>query len=254
MQTAVIHEKLDLDYSGSEAFNTICSNLTFSGKNIKKIVVTSCEPNDGKSFIAVQTVVNMAKRGKRVLLIDADLRLSVLNAQYQIRLSGAAMGLAHYLSGQCVLEDALYETNIPNVYLIPIGTDVQAPLSLIATPDFDNLIKMVGESFDLVVIDAPPVGLVIDAAEIAKSCDGSVLVLEYNKTHRRALQEAKSQMERTGTPILGCILNKVTMDRLSTKKYYSYGGKYGYSKYGRYGRYGYSWGYYRRDDKEKVKK
>ena len=90
-------------------------------------------------------------------------------------------------------------------------------------------------------------GLVIDAAEIAKSCDGSVLVLEYSKTHRRALQEAKNQMERTGTPILGCILNKVTMDRLSTKKYYSYGGKYGYGKYGKYGKYGYNRGYYRRD-------
>ena len=134
---------------------------------------------------------------------------------------------------------------------------VQAPLSLIATPDFDTLVKALSENFDLVIIDAPPVGLVIDAAEIAKSCDGSVLVLEYAKTHRRALAEAKQQMERTGTPILGCVLNKVTMDRLSTKKYYSYGGTYGrygkYGKYGKYGRYGYSQGYYRRDDKKKDK-
>ena len=132
------------------------------------------------------------------------------------------------------------------MYLIPIGTDVQAPLSLIATPEFENLVRAVGETFDLVIIDAPPVGLVIDAAEIARSCDGSVLVLEYSKTHRRALQEAKQQMERTGTPILGCILNKVAMDRLSTKKYYSYGGKYGYGKYGKYGKYN-RYGYYRKD-------
>lgn len=253
MEKALIQGNLDLDYSGNEAFNTISSNLIFAGKNIKKIVITSCEPNDGKSFVAIQTTLNMARRGKRVLLIDADLRMSVLNAQYQIRLSGAAMGLAHFLSGQCALDNAIYQTNIPNVYLIPIGTDVQAPLSLIATPDFDNLVRAVGETFDMVIIDAPPIGMVIDAAEIAKSCDGSVLVLEYSKTHRRALQEAKNQMERTGKPILGCILNKVTMDRLSTKKYYSYGGKYGYGKYGKYGkysRYGYSRGYYRRDDKK----
>lgn len=250
MEKAVIQGNLDLDYSGNEAFNTISSNLIFAGKNIKKIVVTSCEPNDGKSFVAIQTTLNMARRGKRVLLIDADLRMSVLNAQYQIRLSGAAMGLAHFLSGQCTLDNAIYQTNIPNVYLIPIGTDVQAPLSLIATPDFDNLVRAVGETFDMVIIDAPPIGMVIDAAEIAKSCDGSVLVLEYSKTHRRALQEAKNQMERTGKPILGCILNKVTMDRLSTKKYYSYGGKYGYGKYGKYSRYGYSRGYYRRDDRK----
>ena len=247
MQRALINGNLTLDYAGNEAINTVCSNLSFSGKNVKKIVVTSCEPNDGKSFVSIQVAVNMAQRGKRVLLVDADLRLSVMNAPYQIQLIGQGMGLAHYLRGQCQLDDAVYETNLPNVYFIPIGTDVQTPLSLIATPDFDHLIRAVGESFDFVIIDAPPIGLVIDAAEIAKSCDGSVLVLEYGKTHRRALAEAKSQMERTGTPILGCILNKVSMDRLSTKKYYSYGGKYGYSKYGRYGKYGN--GYYRREKK-----
>lgn len=262
MQQAVIKANLNLDYAGSEAFNTVCSNLTFSGKNIKKIVITSCEPNDGKSFVALQVVVNMARRGKRVLLMDADLRLSVMNAHYNIDLGGSKYGMAHLLSGQCMLEDALYETNIQNVYYIPIGTDVQAPLSLIATPDFDNLVKTMSQNFDLVVIDAPPVGLVIDAAEIAKSCDGSVLVLSYGVTHRRALADAKQQLERTGTPILGCILNKVTMDRLSTKKYYSYGGKYGYSKYGRYGKYGkysrygygYGAGYYRRDGEDDDKK
>lgn len=259
MQKATINGRLTLDYAGSEAMNTICSNLSFSGKNIKKIVITSCEPNDGKSFVAIQIAINMANRGKRVILIDADLRLSVMNAHYDIRLEGSKQGLAHLLSGQCTLDEAAYETNIPNLCLIPIGTDVQAPLSLIATPDFDHLVREAGETFDYVIIDAPPIGLVIDAAEIAKSCDGSVLVMEYNKTHRRALVEAKEQMERTGTPILGCILNKVTMDRLSTKKYYSYGGKYGYSKYGRYGkygryaRYGYSRGYYRRDEEKKDK-
>ena len=143
----------------------------------------------------------------------------------------------------------VYETNVAGLYYVPIGTDVQAPLSLIATPDFDNFVRTMGEAFDFVVIDAPPVGMVIDAAEIAKSCDGSVLVLEYNKTHQRALAEAKDQMERTGTPILGAVLNKVTMDRLSTKKYYSYGGKYGYGRYGKYGKYGkYQAGYYKREE------
>ncbi|MBQ9210445.1 MAG: CpsD/CapB family tyrosine-protein kinase [Clostridia bacterium] len=248
MNSAMINRDLNLNYSGAEAINTICSNLTFSGKNIKKIVITSCEANDGKTFISMQIAVNMAKRGKRVLLMDADMRLSVMTAQYDIQLGGNAVGLAHLLSGQCMLEDAIYRTNIPNFYLIPIGTDVKAPLSLIATPDFENLLNAVGESFDLVVIDAPPVGLVIDAAEIAKRCDGSVLVLEYNKTHRRSLQDAQQQMQRTGTPVLGCVLNKVAMDRLSTKKYYyHYGTKYKY-KYGNEYGYGYGRGEYARGE------
>ena len=248
MLKATINGNLTLDYAGNEAINTICSNLSFAGKNIKKIVITSCEPNDGKSFVAIQTTVNMARRGKRTVLVDADLRLSVLNAHYDVQLTGQKYGLAHLLSGQCQIDDVVYETNIPNLFYVPIGTDVQAPLSLIATPDFDHFVKTMGEAFDYVVIDAPPVGMVIDAAEIAKSCDGSVLVLEYNKTHQRALAEAKDQMERTGTPILGAVLNKVTMDRLSTKKYYSYGGKYGYGKYGKYGKYG-QYGKYARNDK-----
>ena len=92
MQKAAIRGKLALDYAGNEALNTICSNLSFSGKNIRKIVVTSCEPNDGKSFVSIQVAYNMAKRGKRVLLIDADLRLSVLNAHYDIQLGGIRAG------------------------------------------------------------------------------------------------------------------------------------------------------------------
>lgn len=238
MEKAIIHGNLTLDYAGSEAINTVSSNLTFAGKNIKRIVVTSCEANDGKSFVAIQVAVNMAARGKKVILVDADLRLSVMNSVYDITLSGAKQGLAHYLSGQCELDDVVYETNIPNVCLIPIGTDVQAPLSLIATPDFSELMQTLADNFDLVIVDAPPVGMVIDAAEIAKSCDGSVLVLEYNKTRIRGLQDAYQQMERTGTPVLGCIMNKVAMDRLSTKKYYyRYGAKYKYGSEYRYGRY-----------------
>ena len=130
MQRAEIKGNLNLDYAGSEAFNTVCSNLSFSGKNIKKIVVTSCEPNDGKSFVAIQVAVNMARRGKRVVLMDADLRLSVLNAHYEISLPGQKFGLAHLLSGQCQIDDVVYETNVANLFYIPIGTDVKAPLSL----------------------------------------------------------------------------------------------------------------------------
>ena len=230
MKKAMISALPDLGYAGSEAFNTVCSNLMFSGKNIKTIVITSVEPNDGKTFASMHVALNMAKRGKKVLLVDADLRLSQMNARYGIELIGFATGMAHYLSGQCALEEALYETNIPNIFLLPIGRTVQAPLSLIATTDFSDMIQTVRQTFDFVIIDAPPVGLVIDAAEIAKSCDGSILVLTYSNTHVRALREAKQQMERTGTPILGCVLNKVPLERITSQKY----------KYGKYGYYSYS--------------
>lgn len=248
MNKAIFNTNLKLDYSGEEAINTVCSNLTFAGNGIKKVVITSCEPNNGKSFVSIQMAVNMGNRGKRVLMVDADMRMSVLNAHHGVTFKGSKCGLAHVLSGQCDVKDAIYETNLQNVYYIPIGAGLQAPLNLIATQFFAELTKTLGEQFDLIIFDAPPVGMVIDAAEIARSCDGSIIVLEYAKTRRRTLKESKNQMERTGTPVLGCILNKVVMDRISTKKYYGYG-KYGYGKYA------YRQGYYRHrsknDDGEK---
>lgn len=247
MLTAKINADLTLQYSGQEALNTVCSNLTFSAKNVRRVVLTSCEANDGKTFMAIQIVTNMATRGKRVILVDADLRLSVMTGHYEIDLEGKKYGLAHYLSGQCALEECVYQTNIPNMYLLPAGNEVSNPLGLIATPDFKQLLEMLAENFDLVIVDAPPIGMVIDAAEIARFCDGSVFVLEYNKTHRRELKQAHHQMEQSGTPVLGYVLNKVIFDRLSTKQYYyHYSSKYKYHKYGKYGKYGSQYGYYKK--------
>lgn len=239
MLTAKINADLSLEYSGQEALNTVCSNLTFSAKNVRRVVVTSCEANDGKTFMAIQIVANMASRGKRVILVDADLRLSVLTGHYEIDLEGKKCGLAHFLSGQCALEECVYQTNIPNMYLLPAGNEVSNPMGLISTPDFKQMLETLADNFDLVIVDAPPIGMVIDAAEIARFCDGSIFVLEYNKTHRRELKQACLQMQQSGTPVLGYVLNKVTFDRLSTKQYYyHYSSRYKYHKYGKYGRYG----------------
>ena len=93
----------------------------------------------------------------------------------------------------------------------------------------------------MILVDTPPIGAVVDAAEIAKRCDGSVLVVNYNNTRRRELLESKRQMEQSGCPILGCILNKVTFDTLSAKKYYN---KTYYNHY-------YKSGYYTADEKKK---
>lgn len=228
MNQAVINGNLTLDFGGYEAVNALCSNLTFAGRNMQRIVVTSCEANDGKSFVAIQIAVCMARRAKNVLLVDADLRLSEMIRHYEISLPENFNGLAHYLSGQCVVEDILYETNYPHLYYLPSGRDVKTPLPLLTSQDFSQLMETLGYSFDMVIVDTPPIGVVIDAAEIARNCDGSVMVLEYNKTHRRTLKNALVQMERTGTPIIGCVLNKISLNRLFAKSYYyHYGSEYG---------------------------
>ena len=164
MKKAEIHNLKAMDYVGTEALNTICSNLSFAGKNLKKIVFTSCSASDGKSFLTMQIAANLAKRGKRVVLIDADLRRSVLLARHHINLGENPMGIVHYLAGHCNMEDCIYETNIPNFCLIPVGRNTSNPLPLLNSPDFQKLLATCQEQFDLVLIDAAPIGLVIDAA------------------------------------------------------------------------------------------
>ncbi len=239
MRQAVVQQMKPLDYAGEEALNTICTNLAFAGRNLKKIVLTSNTQSEGKSWMAMHIVANLAQRGRRVVLVDADMRRSFMVQRYKVAIDGEPFGLAHYLTGQCELDDAIYETNLYGACMIPAGRDVSNPVSLIDTPYFAQLLDELAAHFDIVIVDAPPTGMVIDAAEIAACCDGSVLVIEYNKTHIKEVAECKRQMEQSGTPVLGCIINKVAFDTISAKKYYN---KSYYSHYRS--------GYYRKKDGE----
>ena len=238
MRQATVNQLNPLDYSGTEALNTICTNLAFAGHNLKKIVFTSCTQSEGKSYMVMQILQNMARRGRRVVLVDGDMRRSFLVKRHRIEADGEILGLAHYLVGQCELGDVIYQTNLYGACIIPAGRDVSNPISLIDSEFFSDMLDQLAENFDMVLVDAPPVGMVIDAAEIAMSCDGTVFIVEYDRTHIRDLKECKRQMERSGKPILGCIVNKVKFDTLSSKKYYNKGY---YSHY--------AYGYYKKDEK-----
>lgn len=219
-----------LDYSGTEAVNTLCTNLSFTGKNTKIIMVTSSQASEGKTFLSVHLMRALAQLGKSVVLVDADLRKSILNTRFNVRLPRDAKGLTHYLAGMSPQEAVLYDTNIPNAFYVPVGRTVSNSLALLNTPMLGKLLKLMASNVDYVLVDAPPVGAIIDPAEIAKSCDGALIVVTYNKVRRRELQEARQQIEISGCPVLGAVLNQVDFDSLSSKKYYSYR-KY-YSSYG----------------------
>ena len=225
--SVLIRNSLSLGYAGDEAINAICSAITFAGKNMKRIAITSYGVDDGKTFVAMHIARGMADRGERVLVIDGDLRKASITAQYGIR--HASIGLAHLLSGQCELQDAIYTTNIPNLSLLPAGESIKTPLPLLTSPDFDQLMDYAARTYDHVIVDTPPVGVVIDAAEVAKRCDGSLLVLDYNKQTKGALRDMQKALEQTRTPIIGCVLNKVVPRRLSPRQYYyRYSDHYGY--------------------------
>lgn len=221
MKQATIKRFPALDYFGNEALNTICSNLSFSRRAVKSVLMTSCAASEGKSFVTMQIARNFAKRGRRVCVVDCDMRRSFLVKKYAIETDGEWTGLAHYLVGYSKLDEVLYATNINGLYIVPAGRDVANPLPLLDTQYFAELIDHLSKMFDLVLLDTPPLGLVIDAAEIARNCDGAVFVVEYNKTRRKELGLIRNQMEQAGCPVLGCVINKMKFDTLSSKMYYN---------------------------------
>ena len=222
-----------LNYSCAEAVNTLCVNLTFSGENVHKIMVTSSHASEGKSFLSMNIMRTMAKMGRTVALVDADLRRSMIASKFGFQAVDGKplLGLAHLLAGRAGEEEVIYSTDIPGAYVVPVGRDISNPLPLLNSRRFELLLDHLAQRADYVIVDAPPVGTVIDAAQIAKSCDGTLLTVGYNAVHRQELIDTKAQLDQTGVPILGAVLNMVEYDNYVNRKYYY---KSYYSHYGSY--------------------
>lgn len=233
MNKIIINNFSAVDYAVQEAINTLCTNLSFSGSKVKRIVFTSTHAAEGKSFLTMNTMRTMAKLGKKVAFVDADLRKSNITSRFGVQFNGQknAVGLAHYLAGKSDMESVIYSTNIKNAWIVPVGRTVSNPLSLLNSELFQQLLDYLAENMDYVFVDAPPIGVVIDAAEIAKSCDGVLIAVEYNSVSGRELAEVKLQLEQTGCPLLGVVLNRVEMNNYMSKKYYY---RSRYSHYGDY--------------------
>lgn len=211
------------DYFYEEAIKTLRTNVQFAGTRIRTIVLTSCYPNEGKSDIVFQLAAEMGKIGKRILILDADIRKSSFVKRFQVK--GKIAGLSQYLSGQCEMEDIIYNTNFTGVDMIFSGPVAPNPSELLGQETFTELLHGLRKKYDYVLIDTPPVANLIDAAVVAGCCDGAILVIESDLVSRKVAAKAKEQLEISGCRVLGAVLNKVDVRK---NKYYS---KYGY--YGR---------------------
>ena len=112
-----------LDYAGNEAFNTLSTNLSFAGANVKKIMITSCHAAEGKSYLAMNLMRTLAQRGIKVALVDADLRRSMLNSDYGLKYEDGrsdGKGLSHFLAGMVGMDEVIYQTDIPNAIMVPV--------------------------------------------------------------------------------------------------------------------------------------
>lgn len=233
----------ELDFKTNEAYKSLRTNISFAGDDIHTIALTSSVPNEGKSAVSFNLARAFAEDGKKVLYVDADIRKSVTIARYGVDIE--TKGLTHYLSGQKQLEDVIYDTSIKNLNIIFTGQVAPNPAELLGNNRFKKLLSTKREEYDYIIIDCPPLGSVIDAAIIAKECDGAIIVIETDNVSYKLVQRVKKQLDQSGCRILGAVLNKVEMGG----KGYGYYGKGYYGRY--YGRYYGNYGEYGHEEKSK---
>ena len=227
MKSLTINNFAELPFDLAEAVNQLRVNLSFTDASIKKIVVTSSVPNEGKSFIALNLWRAMALTGKKVLFVDCDLRASEIIDIYDIHSSDTFYGIAHALSGQCPVQEVMYKTNIPNGYMIPSVNAVSNPSTLLETKYFKEVLDQVAEVFDYVIIDTPPVGTVADALTIGKAADGNIVIVRSGYTKKALVKDTLDSLKITNKPLLGIVLNRVDVSRNGSYYYKGYGSYYG---------------------------
>lgn len=220
----------ELPYEVNEQFKYLRTNVQFCGTDNKVILVTSSVPGEGKSTTTLELAKSMAELGKRVLLVDADLRRSMLKHQL-VNPRELEYGLTHYLSGLVTLAEVVCETDDPYLNIIFAGPVPPNPSELLSANRITPMLKWARSKYDYVFVDAAPLTAVIDAAVVAPACDGAIIVVESEKIPYRMAQSVVQQMEATGCKILGVVLNKVNFRTETKYSHYRYYKKYGYEKY-----------------------
>lgn len=237
METIELHNVKKHSYTMTESLRALKTNLQFCGDDVKTILFTSTLPDEGKSTVTFDLARSLTESGKSVLLIDTDMRKSVLIGRLRAKSigKGEIQGLSHYLSGQKSLSEVLYATQIPKLFMVFAGPSVPNPTEILEKKYFAEMIEFARKQFDYVLIDCAPVGAAIDAAIVAKHCDGAVLVVAQGMANSRMILSVKKQLEASGVRILGAVMNKVKMEKSHYGKYYGryYGSYYG-SYYGNY--------------------
>jgi len=202
----------------AEAFRTLRTNIQFStlDQEIKTIVVTSSQPDEGKSTIISNLAITFAENNKKVLLIDCDLRKPIVHKNFALSNSD---GLTSLVARESKLEECIKTTTISNLYILTSGPIPPNPAELLGSKKMKSLLKEFSEVFDIILLDTPPVLAVTDAQILSTLCDGVVLVTSFGQAEKNAVVRAKELIDKVGGRILGVVMNKVPN---KSKSYYYY--------------------------------
>lgn len=229
---------LDQRATRAEAFRTIRTNLQYVDVDQppKVVTVTSAVPNEGKSTTAINLAVTMAQAGKKVVLVETDLRKPKASTYLGVE---SEIGLTDVLAGQTKLEEALLTWNRDLITVLPAGHTPPNPSELLASQQFAAVLEQLRGEFDNVIVDATPLLPVTDGAIVSKAADGALLVVRFGRTTREQVASSIAALEQVDARLLGTVMNFVPSGRRG------YGYKYGY-KYG----YGYGYGGYRAETRD----
>ena len=193
----------------SEAFRAVRTALFFNaqGREHNVIQLTSPTPGDGKSTVAVNVAVSIAHAGKRVLLIDGDMRRPTIHHSFGIK---SNEGFATVLSGDSRIDDVLFDCEeIEGLTIMPCGRKPTNPAELLTSPRFQSLVDHVRDQFDFVIIDTPPVLAVTDPCPIAARVDGTLLCLRIKKNIKISSDRATEILQNVGGNVIGVVVNGV---------------------------------------------
>lgn len=212
----------------AECMRAIRTNLLFMSPDrpFKRVVVTSSGPQEGKSTTAINLGIAMAQSGNRVLLVDTDMRRPRLHKAFGV---SNEMGVSSVVVGEGKLEDAIKSTEIPGLFVMPCGPVPPNPAELLHTQAFGDILNKLGERFDRIILDTPPVGAVADAVVLSTQVDGVVVVLKAGQTNRDLARRTVKALRDVNANIYGAVLNDVN---LQNRKYGDYYYGYAYRYYG----------------------
>ncbi len=212
-------DPMDLSLESLRGLRTSLHFTMMDGRN-NRIMLTGPSPGVGKSFVSVNLGAISAMAGKKVLIIDADLRKGNLHHAFGQASTG---GLVEFLSGELTLEDIIKPTGIPHYDVITRGVAANNPSELLMRPGFEQALEDLSEMYDMVIVDTPPVLAVTDACVAGKHCGTTLMVTRFDKNSVREIQMAKKRLEGSGLEILGAILNGVKISSRGASGYYGYG-------------------------------
>ena len=211
----------------AEAIRSVRTNLLFMApdRELKRILVTSSSPQEGKSSVALNLAVAMAQNGARVLIIDTDMRKPRLHRALGV---SNERGISTLLVNAAKVADAVKSTEVPGLSVLPCGPVPPNPAEMLHTPRFKELLEELSGQFDRIILDSPPVVAAADAAVLSSQVDGVVYVARFKRTTKDLAKRMMRNLHDVNAPILGVVLNDVDLNSQ----------EYGYYSYKRYGYYG----------------